>query len=131
MFNHYNSNLRKFAHELRNESVSRAEKYIWKALLSRNQMGIKFKRQRPIHYFIVDFFAAEIGLIIEIDGNSHSNKGEYDAKRQNILTELGFHVVRFSEGMVLNNIDNVENQIRHAIYCLKEAEIKSPPKEGD
>ena len=69
--NHYNRKLKEFAHELRNETVSRAEKCLWKRVLSRNQQGVKFKRQRPISFFIVDFFSQEIGLIIEVDGNSH------------------------------------------------------------
>jgi very-short-patch-repair endonuclease len=73
--NYYNPLLKDFAHELRTETVSKAEKYLWKHVLSRNQQNVKFKRQRPILHFIVDFFAQEIGLIIEIDGNSHLDKG--------------------------------------------------------
>jgi very-short-patch-repair endonuclease len=52
-------------------------------------MGVKFKRKRPIYRFIVNFFSAEIGLIVEVDGNSHFTKGEYDAYRQKKLEELG------------------------------------------
>jgi len=98
MNNHYTKNLRKYAHELRTETISRAEKHLWKAALSRNQLGIKFKRQRPIYHFIVDFFSQEIGLIIEIDGNSHMNKGNYDSYRQRKMEKLGYTVVRFSKG---------------------------------
>lgn len=118
--NHYNKNLREFAHELRTETVSRAEKYLWKHTLSRNQQGVKFKRQRPILHFIVDFFSQEIGLIIEIDGNSHVNKGNYDRIRQDKLEELGYTIIRFSEGDVINNLGDVMTQIQHVIYCLKE-----------
>lgn len=100
MNHHYNTNIKEYARELRTTSVSKAEKYIWKALLSRKQMGVAFKRQRPISNFIVDFFSAEIGLIIEIDGSSHFNKGEYDAYRESKLKELGFTVIRFSEGSI-------------------------------
>ena len=38
----YNKNLKQFARELRSETVSRAEKRIWKALLSRKQTGERF-----------------------------------------------------------------------------------------
>lgn len=117
--NYYNPKLKEFARELRTETVSRAEKYIWKHVLSRNQQGVKFKRQRPISYFIVDFFAQEIGLIIEIDGNSHINKGEYDRMRQDKLESLGYTMIRFSEGDVINNLGDVITQIQHVIYCLK------------
>jgi very-short-patch-repair endonuclease len=120
MNNYYNKNLKKYAQELRTETVSKAEKYIWKAGLSRNQMGVKFKRQRPILNFIVDFFCAELKLIIEIDGNSHTNKGEYDRYRQDKLEHFGFTVIRFNEGDVLNNFDEVNNTIRHVIEVLKQ-----------
>jgi very-short-patch-repair endonuclease len=119
MNNHYNPNLKIYARELRTASVSKAEKYIWKALLSRKQMGVGFKRQRPIDKFIVDFFSAEIKLIIEIDGNSHLKKGEYDFYREQKLQRLGYTIIRFSEGEVINNIDNVHCVISRFIEVNK------------
>lgn len=116
----YNPVLKDYAHELRTETVSRAEKFIWQKVLSRNQQGVKFKRQRPIDRFIVDFCCQELNLIIEIDGNSHYHKPEYDAYRQKRLEDLGFTIVRFSEGEVLNNIGNVITQLQHVIFCLNE-----------
>ena len=117
--NHYNKNLQEFARELRTQSVSRAEKYIWKALLSKHQMGIRVLRQRPIDNFIVDFFSPEIKLIIEIDGNSHFNRGEYDQYRQDKLVRLGYKFIRFKEGDVLNNLDEVRLQLIHVIESLQ------------
>lgn len=55
--NHYNKNLKEFQRELRTTTVSRAEKQLWKAVLSRKQTGERFLRQRPIDHFIVDFLA--------------------------------------------------------------------------
>jgi very-short-patch-repair endonuclease len=117
---HYNPRLKEFARELRTETVSRAEKLLWKATLSRKQTGERFLRQRPIDQFIVDFFAPEIGLIIEIDGNSHTNKGEYDRYREDKLKSFGDELLRFSEGEVINNLDEVHRQLMHTIYCLKQ-----------
>ena len=37
MNNHYNKSLKKCAQELRSETVSKAERYIWKSLLSRKK----------------------------------------------------------------------------------------------
>ena len=119
MNDHYNPNLKIYSRELRTLSVSKAEKYIWKALLSRKQMGVGFKRQRPIDKFIVDFFSAEIKLILEIDGSSHLNKGTYDAYREQKLKRLGFVIIRFSEGEVINNIDNVHSVISRFIEVKK------------
>lgn len=121
MNNHfYNKTLKSKTHTLRTESVSIAENYIWKQLFSKNKMGTKFKRQGSVHYYIIDFFAQEIGLIIEVDGNSHYHKPEYDKIRQTKLEELGFTFLRFSEGDVIQNLNDVGTRIEHAVRCLKE-----------
>ena len=117
--NHYNKNLKEFARELRTETVSKAEKLLWKAILSRKQTGERFLRQRPIDNFIVDFFAPALRLIIEIDGSSHINKGEYDFYRQQKLESLGYEMIRYSEGEVLQNAGLVKERIDYVIFCLK------------
>ena len=129
--NHYNKKLKQYARELRHESVSMAEKYLWKSLLSRKQMGVGFKRQRPIDRFIVDFFAQEINLVIEIDGSSHLNKSEYDSSRQERLEALGYHFLRFNEGDVLQNFEDISQKIEHAIYVLKDNLPLNPPPKGE
>ena len=118
--NHYNKNLKEFARELRTETVSKAEKFLWKAVLSRKQTGERFLRQRSIDKFIVDFFAPELGLIIEIDGSSHFVKGEYDFYRQRRLESLGYVFLRFKEGEVIQNVALVKERIDYAILCLKQ-----------
>ncbi|MBL7898616.1 MAG: DUF559 domain-containing protein [Crocinitomicaceae bacterium] len=118
-FNYYNPKLREFAREHRYESVSRAEKYLWKALLSRGRSGVKFKRQRPIDKFIVDFFSSELKLIIEIDGNSHVVKSEYDQYRQQKLESLGYIFLRFEEGEVIHQFQEVHDKIIHVVFVLK------------
>jgi very-short-patch-repair endonuclease len=119
MNNYYNSNLKGYARELRTLSQSKAEKYLWKAALSRGQMGVKFKRQRPILHYIVDFYCQELNLVIEIDGSSHLNKGEYDARRQKQLENIGCVFLRFNEGEVMQRYDYVQTQIEQAILSLK------------
>jgi very-short-patch-repair endonuclease len=95
--NQYDRNLREYARELRRETVSRAEKHLWKSGLP-EQSGERFLRQRPIDRFIVDFFAPSIKLIIEIDGNSHVDRGDYDRYREDRLRSLGYGLIRFQEG---------------------------------
>jgi len=115
----YNKELKLCSRALRTESVSKAEKYLWRSVLKINKIGVKFNRQRPIDHFIVDFFCKELGLIIEIDGNSHFNNAKYDRFRQDKLQALGYTLLRFSEGEVIHQIDQVAGQINHAVYCLK------------
>ena len=119
MNNHYNKALRDRAHALRNASVSKAEKFLWKRLLSRKQLSVGFKRQRSIGNYIVDFFSSDIQMIIEIDGSSHMNIGEYDSIRHEWLKRQGYTIIRFSERDVLNDFDSVRMQLTHAVYCLR------------
>ena len=119
MNNFYNKDLKRFSRTLRTQSVSRAEKQLWLSVLKSNKIGVKFNRQRPIDHFIVDFFSKELGLIIEIDGNSHDNNAKYDRYRQDRLIALGFTLLRFQEGEVLNQIDEVAGKINHAVHCLR------------
>ena len=119
MNNFYNKDLKLFSRTLRTQSVSRAEKQLWLSVLKSNKIGVKFNRQRPIDHFIVDFFSKELGLIIEIDGNSHDNNPTYDRYRQDKLIALGFTLLRFKEGEVLNQIDEVAGKINHAVHCLR------------
>ena len=87
--------------------------------LRKKQLGIRVLRQRSIDYYIVDFFCPERKLIIEIDGNSHFTKGDSDRKRQNKLESLGYTMIRFTEGEVINQLEYVVSSLRHAIHCLK------------
>ena len=118
--NHYNKNLKEFARDLRTSGVSKAEKYLWKSVLSRKQTGERFLRQRPIDNFIVDFFAPDLGLIVEIDGSSHFIKAEYDFYRQRKLERFGYVFLRCSEGEVMQNIAIVKERIEYSIFCLKQ-----------
>ncbi len=77
----------------------------------RQLCGYKFRRQHSIDRFIVDFFCREAALIIEIDGPIHEKQVEADQERQEILTQMGFHFLRFTNDQVLHHIDDVLSQI--------------------
>ena len=68
--NHYNKKLKEYARNLRSNKSTKAEKCLWKNVLSGKLTGERFLRQRPIGNYIVDFLAPEINLIIEIDGST-------------------------------------------------------------
>ena len=75
------------------------------SLLHAQRMGYKFHRQKPIGTYIVDFYAPDIPLVIEIDGESHGEALEYDAKRTEYLNSLGIHVLRYTNSEVLRNFE--------------------------
>ena len=76
-------------------------------------MGVDFLRQHIIGDYIADFVSRHGGLILEVDGGYHSERQqqEEDVMREQILEQMGFHVMRFSNEEVLFNIDDVLQQI--------------------
>ena len=68
---------------------------------------IDFDRQRIIGNYIVDFYVKALGLVIEIDGSSHDDKVEYDAKRQAYLESFGLKVYRIADIDVKKNLSSV------------------------
>jgi very-short-patch-repair endonuclease len=74
-------------------------------------MGIKFKRQKPIGGYIVDFVAVEEKLIIEVDGSQHLEAQDYDTERTLYLEACGFRVLRFWNNDCLGDMDNVLKRI--------------------
>jgi len=98
--------------------MTKAEACIWKyALKSSMRNGYKFRRQRPIDKYIVDFACLELNLIIEIDGGTHNIESinNKDSIRQTELESLGFKVIRFTDDEVLKNMDGVIFKIDETI----------------
>jgi very-short-patch-repair endonuclease len=87
--------------------MTEAEKVMWSKLRDRRLDGVKFKRQKPIAGYIVDFVALDLKLIVEIDGGQHAERVEEDAVRTKVLEESGYHAVRFWNHDVLRNIEGV------------------------
>lgn len=117
----YNKNLKPNAQSLR-KNATRSEIVLWKHILSKGQLnGFKFKRQRTIGKYIVDFFCPELNLIIELDGMSHLNKDIYDERRQKELEELGYKFLRFYDDYILNNLEDCK------IYLFNYIEKMSSP----
>ncbi|MGM9477852.1 endonuclease domain-containing protein [Pedobacter sp. GSP4] len=115
--NHYNRKLKPFARAHRNDST-KAEIRLWCELLRNKKMlGYPFLRQRPIEHYIVDFFSKDLKLIIEVDGLTHDWDGQFekDKARELVLTRLGFHILRFNDDEVMQDIENVNRTIQNYI----------------
>jgi len=70
-----------------------------------------FRRQHPLHPFIVDFVHLKAKLVIEIDGFSHDLRQAYDARRDSFLSKQGFKVLRFANEEILKNTEGVVETI--------------------
>ncbi|MDR8392891.1 DUF559 domain-containing protein [Aliifodinibius sp. S!AR15-10] len=123
----YNPKLKKRARELRNNSTP-SEIALWKSLRAGQLRDYTFNRQKPIEEFIVDFYNKKLRLVIEIDGDSHDDKQEYDQQRQARLEELGCTVLRFYDHDVMNHIEGVVYKIKETITELENSR-NTPSKE--
>ena len=96
-----------------------AENALWQSLRGQ-QLGVKFRRQHAIDSFIVDFVSLPDKLVIEVDGGIHNEPGqaEYDAGRTQILTELGYQVVRFTNEQVLQQLPTVLQGIKFHLTTI-------------
>jgi very-short-patch-repair endonuclease len=79
-----------------------AERTAWRLLRNRRVLGLKFRRQHPIARFVVDFYCAELRLVLEIDGGVHDDqrKSELDDARSAWLETRGYRVLRVRSGEV-------------------------------
>ena len=92
--------------ELR-KNMTLAEKMLWEYLRAKRFNNFKFRRQQVIAGFIVDFYCHALELIIEVDGKIHDKQQEYDRHRENIFMNKGFHIIRFTNKQVINDIETV------------------------
>ena len=107
----YERRLTAFARENRRNPTP-AELQMWGQLLRNRQFGgYKFVRQKPVGGYVVDFYCAELRLVIEIDGDSHAEQVAYDARRTRQLEALGLMVLRYSNRDVLQALDGVYSDL--------------------
>ncbi len=112
------------ARELRREATL-AERRVWDLLRNRRMLGLKFQRQHVVAGFIVDFYCAELRLVLELDGDAHSDVAQvdYDLARAICLESRGLDVVR------LKNSEVSENSLR---VLLTDLTRRSPsPRSGE
>ncbi|RRA89867.1 endonuclease domain-containing protein [Paenimyroides viscosum] len=113
----YNPKLKEYARYLRNNSTL-AEVLLWQNI-KQNAYDFQFHRQVPMLDYIVDFYCHELMLVIEIDGNSHEFKYEYDAKRQGRLEKYGLKFIRFTDAQIKNEMFSVLLMLNQTIEILK------------
>jgi cyclase len=99
------------AKQLRN-NVTPTEMILW-GRLKEYFPGIKFRRQHPISFYIVDLYCHSKKLVIEIDGSVH-NLEEIkiiDEVRQKELEALGLKVIRFTTREIMYELESVLQRI--------------------
>ncbi len=105
--------LKAFARENRKKSTL-AETMLWEHIRGK-ALGVKFLRQHVIGDYIADFLSCEGGLVIEVDGGYHAERQQHedDLYREKVLESMGYHVIRFTNEEVVEDIDRVLTEIKH------------------
>lgn len=98
-------------------SMTQAEILMWDKLKNKKFKDYKFRRQHPIHQFIVDFYCHELKLIIEIDGEYHDSETQKieDLNRTNLLQFQGLREIRFTNESIINDIASVLKELEKQI----------------
>ena len=124
----YNSNLKQKAKELRCAG-NLFEVLLWNQIKNKQLGGLDFDRQKIIGNYIVDFYCAEKQVVIEIDGCSHDQKIQYDAKREAYLLSLDLTVIHLLDRDVGHNLSGVMIFLRNhpALMDTVSEEGNDPP----
>ena len=99
-------------------SMTQPERTLW-AMLRRNNIGLRFRRQHPVGPYVLDFYGPSARLCVEVDGPVHDEPEqiERDTVRDDWLTKNGIQVLRFS-------IADVEERPAAVLARIKQA---APP----
>ena len=104
------------AREFRSK-MTHGEKALWEKVRRRQIRGMKFRRQQIIEGFVVDFFCEKAKLVVEVDGQVHSdtNQQEWDRHRTKVFGARGVDVIRFHNDEVLDSIESVVTRIEQKV----------------
>jgi very-short-patch-repair endonuclease len=100
--------------------MPKAELVLWGFLRRRQICGVKFRRQFGIDMYVVDFYAPEIKLVIEADGDTHFELRdiEKDKRRQKYLEDYGIAFLRFTNDEIFDAPEYVIDLIRKKVETI-------------
>ena len=102
------------AQKLRREMTPQ-ERHLWYDFLC--TLPVRFRRQKVIGGYIVDFYCADPKLVIELDGGQHYDDGaeQRDAQRDDWLNQQGIVILRYSNRDIQVNFEGVCADIARVI----------------
>jgi very-short-patch-repair endonuclease len=116
------------------KTLTPAEQHLWQALRGGKLAGLKFRRQHPVGNFILDFYCAAHKLVVEVDGGIHVTQIKYDTARTTELETHGYTIVRFTNEVVLHQLETVLAEILQALepHSVRDTEepLAPSPKLG-
>ena len=102
----HNPKLSPYAKELR-KNMTKEERRLWYDFL--RTYPVRFLRQKVLGNYIVDFYCAKAGLVVELDGSQHYEPAEIenDRLRTVYLESLGLRVLRIPNNEISKNFRGV------------------------
>ena len=113
------------------KQMSEPETRIWLQLRANRFSSVKFRRQKVIGNYIVDFAANAPKLVVELDGDSHAGRESYDTARTRYLEGEGYRVVRYSNVEVMENMDGVFTHLSSVIGEMGRPPLPTLSPEGE
>ena len=100
------------------------ERKLWYEFL--RNYPIRFQRQKAIGDYIVDFYCAKAGLVIELDGGGHYTReqAEKDALRTQSLENMKLSVLRICNLDIDQNFRGVCEHIDNAVKNLSLSQLR-------
>lgn len=92
---------------------------------------LKWRHQSPIGPYRVDLLCFSERLVIEVDGDSHAERGTHDARRTALMIDEGYRVIRFTNTEVMQNLDGVLVQISLSFQEREGAHSAQPSGKGE
>ncbi|ARU40405.1 hypothetical protein CCB80_04320 [Armatimonadetes bacterium Uphvl-Ar1] len=114
--------------------MTRPERILWSYLKEFRKSGIVFRRQHTIPPYIVDFACSSCRLVIELDGNSHTDQEDKDERRSAFLESQGWTVQRFTYDDIFRHALQISNGLFEtciAILASQNQESVPPPPPGE
>ena len=102
-----------------------AEAVLWRILKDRQIEGVRFRRQFGVGNYVLDFYAPDLKLAIELDGRGHYTiEGDaYDVTRTQVLFhDYGIRILRFENREVLQELQRVIHAITEVVKKIQRGE---------
>ena len=100
------------------------ERKLWYEFL--RDYPVRFQRQKAIGDYIVDFYCAKVGLVVELDGGGHytAEQTETDMLRTNDLQSMKLTVIRICNLDIDRNFHGVCEYIDLSVKKLSLSQLR-------